>query len=117
MDERPAAPGHALRAPIWAIAVLLAAIGPAQAADAAAGRAKAKVCRVCHGIDGVGKMPNVPNIGGESEIYLTKQLKAFRSGERTDPQMSIVTKPLTDEEIAELAAWYASIKFTVTMPE
>ena len=117
MDERSAAPGHALRAPISAIAMLLAAIGPAQAVDAAAGRAKAKVCQTCHGIDGVGKMPNVPNIAGESEIYLMKQLKAFRTGERKDPQMSIVAKPLTDEEIANLAAWYSSIKFSVTLPQ
>jgi cytochrome c553 len=89
----------------------------ALAGDAAAGRAKAKVCQVCHGIDGVGKLPTVPNIGGESAIYLTKQLKAFRAGERTDPQMSIVAKPLTDEEIANLAAWYSSIKFSVTLPQ
>ena len=87
------------------------------AGDAAAGRAKAKVCQVCHGIDGVGKMPTVPNIGGESSIYLAKQLKAFRAGERTDPQMSIIAKPLTDEEIANLAAWYSSIKFSVTLPQ
>jgi cytochrome c553 len=89
----------------------------ARAADAAAGRAKAKVCQVCHGIDGVGRMPTVPNIGGESAIYLTKQLKAFRAGERTDPQMSIIAKPLTDEEIANLAGWYSSITFKVTVPE
>ena len=89
----------------------------APAADAAAGRAKAKVCQTCHGIDGVAKMPTVPNIGGESALYITKQLKAFRSGERKDPQMSIIAKPLTDDDIANLAAWYASIKFTVTLPE
>jgi cytochrome c553 len=97
---------------VWPIAM-----GPARAADAAAGRTKAKSCQTCHGIDGIGKMPTVPNIGGESEIYLMKQLKAFRAGERQDPQMSIIAKPLTDEEIADLAAWYASIKVSVTVPE
>ena len=103
---------------IACIAAALAAwAAPAGAADAAAGRQKARICQTCHGIDGVGKMPIVPNIAGESEIYLTKQLKAFRSGERTDPQMSIMAKPLTDEEIANLAAWYASIGFTVQVPE
>jgi cytochrome c553 len=89
----------------------------AQAADAAAGKEKAKKCQTCHGIDGAAKQPHVPNIGGESDIYLIKQLKAFRSGERQDPQMSIMAKPLTDEDIADLAAWYSSIKFTVAMPE
>ena len=89
----------------------------ALAADAAAGRAKAKTCQTCHGIDGIAKQPNVPHLAGESEIYLTKQLKAFRDGERQDPQMSIMAKPLSDEDIANLAAWYSSIKITVTLPE
>jgi cytochrome c553 len=98
-------------------AALIAASSPAGAADPSAGRDKAKVCQVCHGIDGVGRMPTVPNIGGESEIYLMKQLKAFRSGERRDPQMSIIAESLTDTDIVDLASWYASIKFTVTVPE
>jgi cytochrome c553 len=115
MDARPV--GHALRAIVYAVIAMLAVVNALQAADPSAGRNKAKVCRTCHGIDGVGKMPTVPNIAGESEIYLAKQLKAFRSGERKDPQMSIIAKPLTDEEIANLAAWYASIKFSVTVPE
>jgi len=89
----------------------------ALAADPVAGKEKAKKCQTCHGMDGAAKQPHVPNIGGESDIYLIKQLKAFRSGERQDPQMSIMAKPLTDEDIANLAAWYSSIKFTVTMPE
>jgi cytochrome c553 len=109
--------GVVLPAAVCAIAVSAAAMATARAADPAAGRSKAKVCRTCHGIDGVGKMPTVPNIAGESEIYLVKQLKAFRAGERQDPQMSIIAKPLTDDEIANLAAWYASIEFSVTVPE
>lgn len=90
---------------------------PVLAADAAAGRAKAKACQACHGIDGVSKQAHVPHIAGESEIYLIKQLKAFREGERNDPQMSIMAKPLSDDDIANLAAWYSSIKITVTVPE
>jgi cytochrome c553 len=110
--------------PIRAVAFLMAfaaasaGIHPgALAADAVAGKEKAKKCQTCHGIDGAAKQAHVPNIGGESDIYLIKQLKAFRSGERQDPQMSIMAKPLTDEDIADLAAWYSSIKFTVTLPE
>jgi cytochrome c553 len=112
-----------IRAPFRSMAALAAVAGVALAggqafgADAAAGREKVQVCQTCHGIDGVGKLPNVPNIAGESEIYLLKQLKAFRSGERKDEQMSIIAEALTDEDIADLAAWYASIKFTVQMPE
>ncbi|MFM9843328.1 MAG: c-type cytochrome [Dongiaceae bacterium] len=89
----------------------------ALAADAAAGKKEAKKCQACHGIDGISKQAHVPHIAGESDIYLIKQLKAFRSGERQDPQMSVMAKPLSDEDIANLAAWYSSIKITVTLPD
>jgi cytochrome c553 len=100
----------------FAIAVAGTSAG-AQAADAAAGKATAKKCQACHGIDGISKQAHVPHIAGESDIYLIKQLKAFRSGERQDPQMTVMAKPLSDEDIANLAAWYSSIKITVTLPE
>ena len=99
-------------------AAALAATHDAQAGgDPAAGWEKAKVCRTCHGMDGVGKLPNVPNIGGESDFYLTKQLKAFRKGDRRDEQMAIIARDLSDQDIADLAAYYASISFTVTVPD
>ncbi|WP_282604711.1 cytochrome c [Pelagibius sp. Alg239-R121] len=89
-----------------------------QAADLEAGRTKVKsTCRVCHGLDGLGKLPDVPNLAGEGTIYLSKQLKAFRSGERTHQQMSIIAKGLSDEDIVNLAAYYAAIKVTVEVPE
>lgn len=91
--------------------------GTALAGDAAAGRKKAARCQACHGIDGIAKMPNVPNIGGESEFYLTKQLTAFRGGERRDPQMSMMAKNLSDEDIADLAAYYARIELTARIPD
>ncbi len=94
-----------------------AAAQPAAATDAAAGREKARQCQACHGLDGVGKMPDVPNIGGESELYLTRQLHAFRSGERRHEQMSIIATSLSDEDIADLAAYFASIEFTVKVPD
>jgi cytochrome c553 len=87
------------------------------AGDAVAGRDKAKICRACHGLDGVARLPNAATIAGENELYLVKQLKAFRDGERHDPQMEVIAKDLTDEEIADLAAWYSSIKITVEVPE
>ena len=99
---------------VLAVVCVGAAIG---AGDAAAGRDKTKVCRTCHGIDGVARIPTAATIAGESEIYLTKQLEAFRDGERKDPQMSIIAEKLSDQDIADLAAWYASIKLTVEVPE
>ena len=87
------------------------------AGAASAGRDKAKTCVPCHGLDGVARLPNAATIAGESEIYLTKQLEAFRAGERKDPQMSIIAQSLSDEDIDDLVAWYSSIEISVEVPE
>lgn len=76
-----------------------------------------QTCRVCHGIDGVGTNPMIPNIGGQSAEYLSKQLQDFRAARREDPQMTIIAKDLTDEDIKALSDWYASITATYTLPE
>lgn len=80
------------------------------AGDAAAGKAKAAVCAACHGTDGVGKMPTYPNLKGQKEAYLAKQMKAFKDGTRKDPTMNAMAKPLSDADIANLAAYYSSLK-------
>lgn len=105
--------------PYALLGILLAATcaAPALSADPAVGRKTAQQCQTCHGIEGVGKMPDVPNIGGESADYLTTQLQHFRSGERKHEQMSIIAQGLSDEDIANVAAWYSSIQFTVTLPQ
>lgn len=100
-----------------AVLALLALAQPALAADAAAGKARAKQCAVCHGIDGIARIPIAPHIAGESSVYLETQLKAFRSGKRVHEIMSVIAKDLTDADIADLAAWYSSIRFEVTLPE
>jgi cytochrome c553 len=87
------------------------------AGDAKAGRKKAAMCATCHGIDGLSKMPAAPNIAGSPAIYLEKQIKAFRSAERKDEVMNVVTKPLSDQDIADLVAWYSSLEVNVTLPE
>lgn len=76
--------------------------------DAAAGRDLARQCRTCHGIEGHAKMPIVPHIGGESPAYLRHQLTAFRDGTRVHEMMSVVATGLTDQAIADLAAWYGA---------
>jgi cytochrome c553 len=50
-------------------------------------------------------------------MYLVKQLQDFREGKRIDDQMSIIAEGLTDEQINDLAAYYASIKAEYTLPE
>lgn len=102
-----------------AICATVLALSPAHAVaqDAAAGKQLAGQCRTCHGLDGIAQIPIAPNLAGESQIYLEKQLKAFRSGERENEMMSVVAKNLTDEQISDLSAWYASIQITATMPQ
>lgn len=85
-------------------------------ADAAAGREKAQICAACHGTDGLSKIPNAPNIAGQPEMYLKAQLEAYRSGARVDAMMSVIAKGLSDADIENLVAWYASIDVTATEP-
>jgi cytochrome c553 len=99
---------------VLAAAIVLAA-DPAWA-DAKAGRQKAQACAACHGPLGLAAMPNTPNLAGQPEVYLSEQLKAYRSGQRRHDVMTLVAKPLTDGEIADLSAWFASLRIDVTEP-
>ena len=76
---------------------------------AAAGKAKVAVCAACHGLDGRSQMPEAPNLAGQVEAYLVEQLRAFKSGERHNEQMAIIVKPLSTQDIDDLAAYYASL--------
>jgi cytochrome c553 len=85
------------------------------AGDRAAGRQLAGQCRTCHGLDGFARIPIAPHIGGEPAGYITAQLTAFRDGTRENEMMTIVAKTLTDQQIADLAAWYSGHGVTVTL--
>ncbi|MBL0404297.1 cytochrome c [Microvirga aerilata] len=89
---------------------------PAQAADAAAGRQKITTCQACHGLDGLSKNPEAPNLAGQIEPYLVKSLAEYRSGDRKHETMNIVAKELSDEDIADVAAYYAAIQIDVLPP-
>ncbi|HEY8384047.1 MAG TPA: cytochrome c [Microvirga sp.] len=100
---------------IVALACLAAA--PSWAADARAGRQKvAGVCQACHGMDGLSKNPESPNLAGQIENYLVKAITEYRSGERKNESMNIVAKELSDDEIANIAAYYSSIQVDVIPP-
>lgn len=80
------------------------------AGDVEAGKAKAAVCAACHGVDGNGGAnPLWPKLAGQHAPYLAKQLKAFKSGERKDPVMAPMAMPLTDADIENLSAYFASL--------
>lgn len=105
-----------MRSALLQLCLLLAA-WPALAADPGAGRAlAAQRCQACHGVDGLSRQPNAPNIAGDPEFYLAKQLAAFKSGRRQDEQMQIVAQELSDRQIEDLVAWYASIQVEAILP-
>ncbi len=79
-------------------------------ADVAAGKAKSATCAACHGADGHSVSPIWPNLAGQKDAYLVKQLKAFKDGTRKDPTMSPMAAPLSDDDMANLAAYFASLK-------
>ena len=78
--------------------------------DAAAGKAKAATCNACHGAAGISTMPNYPNLAGQKEVYLVKQMKAFKDKSRKDPTMNAMAAPLSDADMANIAAHYAGMK-------
>lgn len=80
--------------------------------DAAAGEAKAAACAACHGADGVGGGVN-PSLAGQGEKYLVKQLQNFKSGVRVNGIMQGMVAALSDQDMADLAAFYAGKKAPV----
>ncbi len=93
-----------------ATAAALAIAGPTQAAgDAAAGMAKAKSCAGCHGADGKGKKDN-PALVGIPEGEFIQAMQEYKSGKRNHKAMIGFAKRLSDEDVANLAAYYASLK-------
>ncbi len=102
---------------VTAAATLMFTMSPAIAGDAQAGKAAAPQCATCHGQDGIAMAPDAPNLAGQPEVYLAEQLQAYRAGERGHEQMSLIAADLTDDEIADLAAYYAAIEISATIPE
>jgi cytochrome c553 len=95
-------------------AVLALATFPIRADDAGDARAKAlkeklEVCAACHGEDGVSKMDGVPSLAGEPDFFTEYQLLYFRGETRKNEQMMAVARDLTDDDIRDLGAYYASL--------
>lgn len=88
---------------------IMASTWVANAADIEAGKTKSVVCAACHGANGISISDLYPNLAGQKEAYLAKQIKAFREETRVDPTMKPMVAPLTDEDIANLAAYFSSL--------
>jgi cytochrome c553 len=102
------------------LTVVLAALslaGTAAAADLEAGRVRAaQACAVCHGQLGVSTAPDAPNLAGQPALYVASQLRAYRNGSRKHEVMGVISKTLSDDDINNLAAWFAAIRVEAHAP-
>jgi cytochrome c553 len=95
---------------IAGLLALLGIVGTAQAAgDAQAGKTKSAGCAGCHGANGEGKAPN-PALAGKSESDLLQALQDYKSGKRSNAIMKGLASPLSEQDMQNLAAYYASLK-------
>jgi cytochrome c553 len=96
---------------VIAVATLAVAGNVLAAGDAAAGKSKAASCAACHGPGGNSVAnPLWPNLAGQHAPYVVKQLKDFKSGARKDPIMAPMAMPLSDQDMEDIGAYYASEK-------
>lgn len=81
----------------------------AQAADVAAGKQKAELCIACHGEGGISQTENVPSLAGQPDLFIQWQLVFFRAGTRKNQQMQPIIEQLSNEDIRNLGAYFASL--------
>jgi len=93
--------------------VMMTASGATMAAgDAAAGKTKAAVCAACHGANGISMIPMYPNLAGQKAQYIENAIKAYKAGQRGGPTAALMNPQaaaLSDQDIADLAAYFSSL--------
>ena len=94
---------------VLVVLAFLAAAVPAAAADIAAGKALAEGCAGCHGADGVSQTPLTPSLAGEPDEFTQWELVYYRSGARKSDVMGPIGEALSNEDIRNLGAYYASL--------
>lgn len=100
-----------LRIPLGLGLVLASVVAHAQlTGDATAGEQKAQTCAACHGADGVGTAPENPNLAGQVPGYIADQLARFKSGQRQNAIMAGMASGLSEQDMADLDAYYSSLE-------
>jgi cytochrome c553 len=96
---------------IWLVVALFASIAaaPLNAADVAAGKEKAELCVGCHGENGLSQMENMPSLAGQPDQFIQWQLVYFRAGARKNEQMQPIVEQISNEDIRNLGAYFASL--------
>jgi len=91
------------------ITAVIACCPFAHGADVGAGKAKAEVCAGCHGENGVSQMENIPSLAGQPDQFIQWQLVYFRAGSRKNEQMQPIVAEISNEDIRDLGAYFASL--------
>lgn len=105
---------RALSATLVLIATGSLSLNAHAAGDAAAGQTKAAVCAACHGLDGNSANPEWPSLAGQHEGYIVSQLNAFQAGARQNVLMTPMSMGLSDQDKADIAAFYSAQAIKVT---
>jgi len=106
----------------WAVACLTAfvlscsAVASATAPNAVAGKAISAQCQTCHGNNGVSLDSSIPNLAGQHYVYLVAQMDAFKTKARLSGLMNEFASSLTEEQIEDICAYFASFEIEVKQP-
>jgi len=84
--------------------------------DAVTGQSKSVACHACHGATGQSTQPQYPKLGGQQQSYLNKALHDYREGKRNNAIMNGFASGLSDTDIEDIAAWYASQRGLTEIP-
>src|SRR5882757_3921521 len=93
----------------FALALSALAVLQAEAADIAAGKEKAQICAGCHGDNGISQIENIPSLAGQPDQFIQWQLVFFRAGSRKNEQMQPIVEQITNDDIRNLGAYFASL--------
>ena len=107
MTDRLVAVRTLLALPVLAALSIAPSVALA-AGDAAAGKEKSATCAACHGETGIATQPSYPTLAGQYASYIEESLKGYRSGARQNAIMAGFATQLSDQDIADLAAWFSS---------
>jgi len=110
-------PGLRLVMVLLLVAVSASATGVADAApNPRTGAAISAQCAICHGANGMSVAANIPNLAGQRYPYLLNQMRAFKDGTVKSAMMNQMARSLSEEQIEDLSAYFASIPITVGAP-
>ena len=106
---------HTITALVFSSALMASVVGgSAMAANAEAGKEKAKVCAACHGADGNSAAADFPKLAGQHADYIVKSLQGYKSGTRKNPVMAPMGANLSQRDMEDLAAYFSHQEGLVT---